>query len=258
VTASINPATDPVAESVAGSVAGSVARPVEATAETAEHLVEHVLEVLDEVKPKLRGWLHAAIAPLSLVAGVVLITLSPTPATRLGSAVFAMSALVLFTVSATMHRGRWAPRANLFLRRLDHASIFLLIAGSYTPFALLLLEGATRNTLLTVAWGGAALGIVFRVFWDSAPRWLYTLIYFALGWAAVFFFPDFMATGSTSVFALLVVGGLLYTVGGVVYGLKRPNPNPTWFGFHEIFHALTIAAFITHYIGVSMATYSLR
>ena len=231
---------------------------MEHTAEAAEHIVEHVREVLEEVKPKLRGWLHAATAPLSLAAGIVLIALSPTAATRFGSAVFAASALVLFTVSATMHRGRWSPRANLFLRRLDHASIFLLIAGSYTPFSLLLLEGGTRKLLLTVAWGGAALGILFRVFWVGAPRWLYTPIYVALGWAAVFFFPDFMDTASTPVFTLLVVGGALYTVGGLVYGLKRPDPFPTWFGFHEVFHTLTIAAFVTHYIGVSLATYSLR
>ncbi len=230
----------------------------EATSESADHLVEQVRDALEEAKPKLRGWLHAATAPLALAAGIVLVVLSPTAATRLGSSIFAASALVLFTVSATMHRGRWSPRAGLFLRRLDHASIFLLIAGSYTPFTLLLLEGTERWILLSLAWGGAVLGILFRIFWTDAPRWLYTPIYIALGWAAIFFADDFARNAATSVLVLLAAGGLLYTVGGVIYGLRRPDPFPTWFGFHEVFHTLTIAAFITHYVGVSIATYSLR
>ena len=219
---------------------------------------EHVHEALDEIKPHLRGWLHAATAPLALAAGIVLVVLSPTPATRFGSAVFAASALALFTASATMHRGRWSPRTGLWLRRLDHSSIFLLIAGSYTPFSLLLLEGSERNTLLTVAWLGAAGGILFRLFWTGAPRWLYTPIYIALGWAAIFYLPAFYESASPAVITLLAVGGLLYTVGGVVYGFRWPDPSPRWFGFHEVFHSLTIAAFVTHYVGVSIATYSLR
>ena len=219
---------------------------------------EHVHEALDEIKPHLRGWLHAATAPLALAAGIVLVVLSPTPSTRFGSAVFAASALALFTASATMHRGSWSPRANLWLRRLDHSSIFLLIAGSYTPFSLLLLEGPERNTLLTVAWLGAAGGILFRLFWTGAPRWLYTPIYIALGWAAIFYLPAFYESASPAVITLLAVGGLLYTVGGVVYVFMWPDPSPRWFGFHEVFHTLTIAAFVTHYVGVSIATYSLR
>jgi hemolysin III len=229
-----------------------------AVGDTTERLGEQVREKIEEVKPKLRGWLHLGIAPLSLAAGIVLIALSPTPMTRLGSAVFAASALTLFTASATMHRGQWSPRTGLWLRRLDHASIFLLIAGSYTPFTLLLLQGRDRITLLTIVWGGATLGILFRLFWTGAPRWLYTPIYIALGWAAVFYLPAFFASASTAVLALMIVGGALYTVGGVVYGFRRPDPFPQWFGFHEVFHSLTIAAFITHYVGVSIATYSLR
>jgi hemolysin III len=226
--------------------------------ERAEEAGDRVLEVVDEVKPRLRGWLHAATAPLALAAGVVLIVLSPNAATRVGSAVFAASALVLFTVSAIYHRGTWSPRTWAFLRRFDHANIFLLIAGSYTPFTLLLLEGRDRTVLLTVVWAGAALGIVFRIFWAGAPRWLYTPIYLALGWAAVFYFRDFVANAGTAVLTLMVVGGLLYTLGGLVYGFKRPNPSPTWFGFHEVFHTLTILAFVTHYVGISIATYTHR
>lgn len=231
---------------------------VRATADAAEHLRDQVRDVLDEVKPKLRGWLHAATAPLTLAAGIVLIVLSPDAATRVGSAVFAASALVLFTVSAVYHRGTWSPRAWAFLRRFDHANIFLLIAGSYTPFTLLLLHGHDRTVLLTVVWSGAALGILFRIFWAGAPRWLYTPIYIALGWAAILYVGDFVASGSPAVLALMFVGGGLYTLGGLVYGLRRPDPSPTWFGFHEVFHTLTIAAFVTHYVGVSIATYSLR
>ena len=229
---------------------------VDAASEAGERLGESVREVLVEVKPHLRGWLHAATAPLALAAGIVLVVLSPTELTRIGSSVFAASALALFTASATMHRGRWSPRAGLWLRRLDHSSIFLLIAGSYTPFTLLLLSGSARTTLLSIAWGGAGLGILFRLFWTSAPRWLYTPIYMALGWAAVFYFPAFFDTASTAVITLMVVGGALYTVGGVVYGFRWPNPSPRWFGFHEVFHLLTIAAFVTHYVGVSLLTYS--
>src|SRR5512144_418298 len=165
-----------------------------ATTEAADHLREQVHEVIAEVKPKLRGWLHAATAPLTLVAGIVLIALSPDTATRIGSAIFAASALVLFTVSAIYHRGTWSPGTWAFLRRFDHANIFLLIAGSYTPFTLLLLEGHNRTVLLTVVWVGAAIGILFRIFWAGAPRWLYTPNYIALGWAAVFYFPEFAAT----------------------------------------------------------------
>ncbi|HYO38552.1 MAG TPA: hemolysin III family protein [Nocardioidaceae bacterium] len=235
------------------------ARPLADTASGASHRVgEAVHEVIDEVKPRLRGWLHAATAPLALAAGIVLVVLSPTPMTRTGSAIFAASALALFTASATMHRGTWSPRASLLLRRLDHSSIFLLIAGSYTPFTLLLLEGRDRVTLLALAWGGALLGILFRVFWCGAPRWLYVPIYLALGWAAVFYFPQFLERASAAVLALIVAGGICYTIGAVVYGFRRPNPFPQWFGFHEVFHTLTIVAFVTHYVGVSIATYSLR
>jgi hemolysin III len=235
------------------------ARPLsDAASEASERIGEQVREVIDEVKPRLRGWLHAATAPLALAAGIVLIALSPTAMTRTGSTIFALSALALFTASATMHRGHWSPRTNLWLRRLDHSSIFLLIAGSYTPFTLLLLHGRDRTALLSIAWGGALLGILFRLFWTGAPRWLYTPIYIALGWAAVFYFPAFFERASTSVVTLMVVGGLLYTVGGVVYGFRRPNPSPRWFGFHEVFHSLTIVAFVSHYVGVSIATYSLR
>ena len=230
-----------------------------------DSLAVQVAEGVAEIKPRLRGWLHLASAPLTLAAGVVLVALSPTATTRLGSAVYAVCSVLLFTVSALYHRGRWSPRVQAVLQRFDHANIFLLIAGTYTPFSLLLLRGTDRVVMLSVIWAGALLGVGFRVLWLRAPRWLYTPIYIGLGWAAVFFLPQF-ASGSerlgvglgSVVLALIALGGALYTLGGVVYGFKRPNPWPRWFGFHEVFHTLTILAFVTHYVGVSLATYSLR
>jgi len=223
-----------------------------------ERLGEHVREVFHEAKPKLRGWLHLGIAPLTLAAGIVLVWLSPSTSTRIGSAVFVASAVVLFTVSAIYHRGNWSPAVWKSLRRFDHANIFVLIAGSYTPFAVLLLEGRDQVVLLSLAWGGAVLGIGFRVFWIDAPRWLYTPIYIAFGGPAIYFFGDFVASAGGPVLTFMTVGGALYAVGGLVYLIQRPNPIPLWFGFHEVFHSLTIIAFITHYVGISIATYSLR
>ncbi|CAB4718530.1 MAG: hemolysin III family protein [Actinobacteria bacterium] len=225
-----------------------------------------VVETMADVKPKLRGWLHLGTAPLTLAAGIVLIALSPDTTTRVGSTVFIFSALLLFTVSAIYHTGTWSEPVWAFLRRFDHSNIFILIAGSYTPLTLMFLEGTQRAVLLTTVWTCAVLGVGFRVFWTDAPRWLYTPIYIAMGWSAVFFIPGFL-DGATSrlgtgmgigVLVLIAAGGVLYTLGGVVYGFKFPDPSPRWFGFHEVFHSFTILAFVTHYVGVSMATYSIR
>jgi hemolysin III len=230
-----------------------------------DELSERVDEVMAEVKPRLRGWLHLAVAPLALAAGIVLVLLSPDLTTRLGSAVFALSAFVLFTVSAIYHRGRWSPRTQAVLQRLDHSNIFILIAGSCTPFALLFLEPADRWLMLSIVWGGALAGVAMKVLWTGAPRWVSAPIYIALGWAPIFFFGDFvdgaMAYGDTvgvAVLVLIVTGGALYTLGGLVYGTQRPNPWPSWFGFHEVFHSFTVVAFAAHYAGVLVATYSLR
>lgn len=218
-----------------------------------------------EVKPRLRGMLHLGSVPLVIAAGIVLIVLSPTTGTKVGAAVFTGSALLLFGVSAIYHRGTWQPAVWALLRRLDHSNIFILIAGTYTAFAMLLLTGDARVQLLVGIWTGALLGVLFRVFWTGAPRWLYTPLYIGLGWFALFFIPDFIDGAArlsdataVAVAVLLVLGGVFYTVGGVVYGLKKPNPSPAWFGFHEVFHTFTILAFIAHYVAVSLATYALR
>jgi hemolysin III len=142
------------------------------------------------------------------------------------------------------------------LRRLDHANIFLIIAGTYTPLTVLLLPGRSGDGGLWGIWAAAALGIAFRVFWVGAPRWLYTPCYIGMGWAAVFFLPDFLREGGVAVFVCVLVGGLLYSAGGFIYALKRPDPSPKYFGFHEVFHSLTLAAFVVHYVGISLVAYA--
>ena len=206
--------------------------------------------VAEEVKPHLRGWLHAVMAPAAAVAGLVLVLVASTPAGKVASGVFCLSAVLLFTVSATYHTRVWSDPARVLLKRFDHANIFLLIAGSYTPYAVLVLPPDAARSLLLLVWTGALLGVAFRVLWVSAPRWLYVPIYIGLGWAAVFWAGDFAAGTNAAVLTLMVTGGLLYTLGGLVYGAKRPDPAPQWFGFQEVLHGLTIAAFLTHFVGV--------
>ncbi len=203
-------------------------------------------------KPHLRGWLHAGAFPLAVVAGGLLTLLAREGAHRTAVAVFAVSAALLFGVSALYHRGHWGPRAAATLQRLDHANIFLIIAGTYTPFAVLLLSPGPARTLLWIVWTGAVGGVAFRVLWIGAPRWLYVPVYVALGWVAVVYLPAFARAGG-AVLALVVAGGLLYTLGGLVYGIRRPNPSPRWFGFHEVFHALTVLAFAAHVAGLALA-----
>ena len=215
-------------------------------------LTEAVSTVVAPVKPKLRGWLHLFAAPLALAAGIVLIALADNGRARIASAVFAFSAVMLFGTSALYHRGNWGRRGEAILRRLDHANIFLIIAGTYTPFTVLLLHGTAERALFFTVWGGALAGIAFRVFWLKAPRWIYTPCYVALGWAAVFFLPQFLHSGGVAILVMMIVGGVLYSVGALVYGTKRPDFSPRWFGFHEVFHSLTIAAFALHFIGVSL------
>lgn len=224
----------------------------------ARDIATQMARVAGQVKPKLRGWIHAGVAPFVLAAAIVLLALSPTPALRWANAVFGLSAVLLFCTSAVYHRGRWSPRVAGVLRRMDHTNIFLIIAGTYTPLAVALLEPAAARTLLIVIWSGALVGLLMRIFWLGAPRWLYTPIYVALGWVAVWFMPEFWASGGAGLVWLIIAGGLAYTLGAVVYGFKWPDPSPRWFGFHEIFHSLTVAGFTCHYIAVSIATYAYR
>jgi len=210
-------------------------------------------DALQAVKPRLRGWLHLGTFPLSVVFGVVMVVLAPGSRARTAVAVFAVSAALLFGVSALYHRGRWSPRASVLLKRLDHANIFLIIAGSYTPFAVLLLPDGAAQTLLWIVWSGALGGVAFRVLWVRAPRWLYVPVYVALGWVAVAYLPQLLHGGGPAVLTLVILGGVFYTLGGLVYGIRRPNPSPHWFGFHEVFHTLTVIAFTLHCVGVGLS-----
>lgn len=216
---------------------------------------ERIRDTVEEIKPKLRGWLHAATAPLALISFLVLLVLADSVVARAGAAIFMLSALLLFGVSAVYHTVPWRQSVKNALRRLDHSNIFVMIAGSYTPFSLLLLDRRDATTLLVLVWGGALLGVLFKVFWLSAPRWVYVPLYLALGWAALFYLPDFYERAPMSVFVLICTGGVLYTIGALVYAFRWPDPSPRWFGYHEVFHALTIAAFIVHYVGVSILVY---
>jgi len=188
------------------------------------------------------------MSPLALVAGLVLITITTELRGRITLTIFTLTAVSLFTCSAIYHRVPWGPSAKAIWRRIDHANIPLLIAGTYTPFAIYLLDKSQAVILLSLVWGGALLSGVFRVFWLSAPRWLYVPIYLALGWAALIYLPDFYRNGGLIVFLLVATGGILYSLGAIIYAVKWPNFSINWFGFHELFHAMTAAAFISHFI----------
>jgi hemolysin III len=188
------------------------------------------------------------MSPLALVAGLVLITITTELRGRITLTIFTLTAVSLFTCSAIYHRIPWGPSAKAIWRRIDHANIPLLIAGTYTPFAIYLLDKSQAVILLSLVWGGALLSGVFRVFWLSAPRWLYVPIYLALGWAALIYLPDFYRNGGLIVFLLVAFGGILYSLGALIYAVKWPNFSINWFGFHELFHAMTAAAFISHFI----------
>ncbi|MFM7492034.1 MAG: hemolysin III family protein [Actinomycetota bacterium] len=188
------------------------------------------------------------MSPLALVAGLTLITITSELRGRVTLTIFTLTAVSLFTCSAIYHRVPWGPTAKAVWRRIDHANIPLLIAGTYTPFAIYLLEKNQAVVLLSIVWGGAVLSGVFRVFWLSAPRWLYVPIYIALGWAALIYLPDFYRNGGLLVLILIGLGGVLYSVGAIIYAIKKPNFSINWFGFHELFHAMTAAAIISHFI----------
>jgi hemolysin III len=200
-------------------------------------------------KPTWRGWIHAATFPAAIALGVILVVLADGVAAKVSSAIFFASSLLLFGTSALYHRFNWNPKVKAVFKRIDHANIFLLIAGSYTPISVLALPPEKAAILLWLVWGGAALGIGFRIFWVGAPRWLYVPLYVLLGWAAMMFIVDFF-TNAPVTMTLILIGGLLYTIGAVFYGLKRPNPFPGRFGFHELFHTCTLLAFLCHWVAI--------
>ncbi|GGM31678.1 hemolysin III family protein [Promicromonospora citrea] len=233
---------DEVTDQASGALDG-VRASVSATVEKVER----------KIKPRLRGWIHAGTFPFAVAAGIVLIALAPTLEGKISASVFALSACLLFGVSAVYHRGNWSPRTDAVLRRLDHTNIFLIIAGTYTPLAVLLLPPDRSTVLLTIVWSGALVGLLARVFWLNAPRWVYVPVYLALGWVAVAYMGQFWATGGPAVVWLIIGGGIAYTLGAIVYGTKKPDPSPLWFGFHEIFHVFTVLGFACHVVAIYLA-----
>lgn len=199
-----------------------------------------------DIKPTWRGWIHAGTFPVAVVAGTVLIIVADGAPAKWASAVFMLTSLLLFGNSALYHRFDWQPKVKVLLKRIDHANILLLIAGTYTPLAVLALPPEKGVLLLCLVWGGTLVGILFRVFWINAPRWLYVALYLLLGWAAVMYIVDLL-NANVAMMVLVIVGGLLYTGGAIVYALKKPNPWPGHFGFHEIFHVCTVLAFLCHW-----------
>ncbi len=206
---------------------------------------------LAPAKPRLRGWLHLGAFPFVLLSGLWLTANGVTHADRVACAVFTLTACLLFGTSAVYHRGTWSPRTAGILRRLDHANIALIIAGTYTPLAVAVLPSSQATVLLCIVWITALTIVGFRVAWLSAPRWLYTAMYLGMGWAAVFWLPELWHLAGAVTILLIALGGLLYTAGAVVYGLRRPRLSPRSFGYHELFHACTIAAFTCHVIAIA-------
>jgi hemolysin III len=204
------------------------------------------------VKPRLRGVSHQWAFFVSCAIGAALVVAAPAGTPRLAATIYAISVAMLFGVSALYHRITWASvPARRWMRRVDHSAIFVLIAGTYTPFALLVLDGPIATVILVVVWAGALGGILLKLVWIDAPKLLTAIVYVALGWVAVAAFPDLIDELGLTGTALVVAGGLLYTAGAVVYAFKRPDPVPTVFGYHEVFHALVIVAAALQYAVVA-------
>jgi hemolysin III len=204
------------------------------------------------VKPRLRGVSHQWAFFVSVVTGVALVLAAPNGRATAAAAIYAFSVAGLFGASALYHRINWSTvGARRWMRRLDHSMIFLLIAGTYTPFAVLALDGPLATAILVVVWAAALGGIVLKLVWIDAPKWLVALIYVAIGWVALAAFPQLLSKLGVTATAMVAAGGLLYTAGALVYARKRPDPAPTVFGYHEIFHALVILAAALQYAVVA-------
>ncbi|MDT7651390.1 MAG: hemolysin [Pseudonocardiales bacterium] len=202
----------------------------------------------------MRGWLHFWSFTVSIAACATLIAVSAAlvgSGAALATSVYSVTILGLFGTSALYHRRTWrTPRSRAVMRRLDHSMIFLFIAGTYTPVAALAMDRATARWVLIVVWAGALAGVILKTAWPYAPAWVGVPVYIALGWMAAFVIPAMHAGGGVAALVLLLVGGLLYTVGAVMYATRRPNPWPATFGYHEFFHAATVLAAICHYIAI--------
>jgi hemolysin III len=205
------------------------------------------------LKPRLRGVLHQWAFLVSVVAGIGLVLEATSARARLALAVYALSVAALFGTSALYHRVEWrTATARRWMRRLDHTMIFVLIAGTYTPFSLLVLRGTPGMVILVVVWSAAFAGAVFKLVWIDAPGWLGAATYISIGWIAVIAVPELLARLGVTAVAALALGGVLYSAGGVIYARKRPDPAPTVFGYHELFHSLVTAAAALQYLVVAV------
>jgi len=205
------------------------------------------------LKPRLRGVFHQWAFFVSVVAGALLVAMAPTGRATLATAIYAVTVAGLFGVSATYHRVNWRSAATRrWMRRLDHSMIFCLIAGTYTPFALLVLDGPLSTAILIGVWGGALAGILLNLAWVDAPKWVTAAVYLAVGWVAVIALPDLATKLGGVAIAMIGIGGVLYTAGAVIYALRKPDPAPTVFGYHEIFHVLVILAAAIQYAVIAV------
>jgi hemolysin III len=205
-----------------------------------------------QLRPRLRGVSHQYAFAASIGFGALLVAIASGPGERIAAGVFAAALATMFGVSALYHRVTWRPKARTWMRRLDHAAIYLLIAGTYTPFGLLALSGGWRWTVLPIVWGGAVVAIVVKLAWIDGPKWLTAAVGMALGWVGLVALPQLWAHSGPAGVGLLVLGGVFYTVGAVVYAARRPDPVPAVFGYHELFHALVIAAAACQYTAVAL------
>ncbi|MEO9137692.1 MAG: hemolysin III family protein [Jatrophihabitans sp.] len=221
--------------------------------------VATLVETVAQLKPRLRGFLHTYAAYVSIASGAALVAVAW--ALRGGVAgivtvIYCVTVTMLFGTSALYHRLSWSPRALRVMKRLDHSMIFVFIAGTYTPIAVLTLPKNAMIAVLIAVWAGALVGVGLQMFWPGAPRWLSAPCYIALGWVAVFVLPDLLHNAGVAAFVLIAVGGIIYTIGGVVYATKRPNPYPGVFGFHEVFHLCTLVAALCHYVAIWLAVFA--
>jgi hemolysin III len=201
----------------------------------------------EAVRPRFRGSTHKYAFFASLVTGLVLVLVAPSDKAGLAAAIYAVSVSALFGTSALYHKITWKPAARRWMRRLDHSMIFVLIAGTYTPFALLAFDDGVGRTLLIAVWSGAAGGVALKLLWIDAPSWLGVVVYVGLGWLAVWTFPALVAALGVVPTVLVGLGGLLYTTGAVIYATRRPDPVPAVFGYHEVFHLLVVIAAALQY-----------
>lgn len=230
----------------------AAARGMETMREQAADMREQAAEVVAKVRPKLRGVIHEYAFFAAILLGALLVWQANGGREVLAMTVYATGICGLFGVSALYHRITWRPRARAWMRRLDHSMIFVFIAGSYTPFALLAFDGPTQWIVLAFAWGGALLGLALNLAWIDGPRWLSVAAYIAVGWVGVIAVPQLFSRVGVAAGVLVIVGGALYTLGAVAYATKRPNPIPRWVGFHEVFHLLVVAAAAVQFVAVSL------